>query len=224
MEIPAVARRGVAVALTVALAACAGQRFDTRQAAIRISDDGRIFWLGAFKRVDYQRFLDRGFKPDDVKDLHVRNSPGGERSVSLALRKLVAEHDVPVRIEGYCASACALIYVAAKRHVMLDDFGSQRTYLHFHGSYNPVTGDVIDQFDERELAVLKRTTQGRFPPQLYRQARLVEKVEGGLYVYKYTYDGEPDGPSVFFCTGLETSIPIRCKVLPMTAVSLGLDE
>jgi hypothetical protein len=207
------------------LAGCASRPdFASPEAAIRIWDDGHIFWSGAFKRVDYQKFLDRGLRPEDVKDLRIRNSPGGELSVVTRLRALVADYDVPVRVDGQCASGCALIYVAAKRHVMLDDPGEQRTYLHFHGSYNVQTGAVIEKFDERELVVLERTTHGRFPPALYKQARLVADPRGGLYVYKYTYDGEDNGPSVFLCTGLETSIPRRCKVLPMTAVSLGLDE
>ena len=217
--------RAAAAAALLALAACADKPvFETVPASIRLWDDGRVFWMGAFKRVDYQKYLDRGLPPDALKELSIRSSPGGELSVVTRLRAIVAEHDVPVKIQGQCASGCAMIYVATARHVMLDDLGDQRTYLHFHGTYNAQTGAVYDRFDERELGVLARTTHGRFPPALYRQARLVEHPRGGLYVYKYTYDGEENTPSVFLCTGLETSIPRRCQPLPYTAVSLGLDN
>ncbi|MBW3550290.1 MAG: hypothetical protein KY442_05520 [Proteobacteria bacterium] len=116
------------------------------------------------------RLLDWLNRYPDTRVLAVR-SPGGMRWQALQVAELVNARGITVRIEGRCASACALLWAAAHSREM--DVGAS---LGLHGSRLPmplplpaaVRGWIIGYNDRQTDRVLRGAG---FPERMIEQGR-----------------------------------------------------
>jgi hypothetical protein len=206
-----------AVALLYAL-----MSWDARTTHIALREDGVLEWRGTFRRDDVEKFR-RMHVDTDVKALFVRDSRGGDLAGLRAMQTFIREHDLPMRVEGGCVSACAMLFIASRHRALTGGSEWRPTYLHIHGAYRPGTNEFLNTFKDSELTALDENTRGRFPHELYVQARLVPNPKGGLYIFAAPY--RDSHASVFLCKGDEPSIPLACSAMPeLSVVSLGLIE
>lgn len=211
------ARRAVLVAFVI----LNGIFRDCWPAEIRLEEGKKLIWIGDFQQEGFKRFSKIIAENGDIRALEIRDSRGGDRKVALAMQAYVSSHDVKTSISGACISACALIFLYSKHREILSDL-SRNTYLQIHGSYKP-DGSFINYFDDRELRVLAERTGGRFPKDLYIEARITAHQQGGLFIFDKPWMLRAGPFFVVICEGLEQRIPADCRGLPgLSAASLGL--
>ena len=196
--------------------------WSARTTHIILREDGVLEWHGTFRRDDVEKFR-RMHVDADVKALFVRDSRGGDGAGLREMQKFIREHDLPMRVEGGCLSACAMLFIASRHRTWVGGTERRPTYLHIHGAYRPGTNEFLNTFTDSELTVLDENTRGRFPHDLYVQARRAPNPKGGLYIF--AIPDHDSHASVFVCRGDEMSIPSACAAQPgLSAVSLGLIE
>lgn len=140
---------------------------DLDNAAVRIEADGTLVVDGVIGPRFEPDISDALAQHPDLRRVVVR-SPGGLRAQAMRVGELVNRRGLTVRVEGRCASACALLFATARSREMTADsrIGLHRSSL---AADLPIPDSLrrqlIERNDRETDEVLRK---GGFPPRVIR--------------------------------------------------------
>jgi hypothetical protein len=148
---------------------------------------------------DIAHFADLVAANPQLRTIVLENSPGGSSHAADEITRLVESKSLDTVAEGFCISACAMLFLSGANRTIGDQRPLLRTSIGFHGSYVG-RAQLAPEARLRSLRdrVIERT-QGKIDPALLDAwVHLPDQNKTVRFVY-------PEGtgplhPSVFFCS------------------------
>lgn len=173
---------------------------------MRVEGD-TLYMSGRVDGLDYVRFT-KSLTPF-IRRVVFTNSPGGAYEETVpSITPLIRERGLTTIVQGYCNSACALMFLGGVDRRLADS----RSYVAFHGYYK-ANLDRPSSAKYGEIArLLSEYTNGKLDGKLI-DLMLSRPRNGFVYFFR---------DRTFLCNGDEPKRPSGCEKLPQTALDMGI--
>ena len=131
-----------------------------------------------------------------VKTVVLTDSPGGNMRAAYDIAELIAEGKINTALNGNCASACAMIFLAGTDRQMVAGKRLSRTRLGLYAPHQKNTKDIPEAAVPKFREWLLKVTQGKFPEEVLDRALSTEHAGEGMFFY---YPDESYRGDIRFC-------------------------
>lgn len=187
--------RIVAILLVAAVFACASR---AGAATMQATDDAIVI-TGKFTVGDDVQFAELLKAHPAVKVVILYDSPGGNGTMMQRITSEIRAKLLATGVAGYCASACAMIFLSGTQRYFTDLAPLDRTWIAFHGSYRSDGNLAREERLHMIAGMIATETGGKADPALVQRWTHLPKTS----VMRFTYpgaDGTPQTPTVFECS------------------------
>nr|WP_315471794.1 hypothetical protein [uncultured Rhodoferax sp.] len=152
----------------------------------------------------------------------LRNSPGGDAWTGYRVGELLRNAGVTTAVSGYCISSCSRMFLGGKQRLFTDDFPADRSYVGFHGHYDP-DGTLNRASTQKNglYAWILWHSDGKADPDLVKRWITIEKSRGAANFF-HPDVGAALGSSLFFCDGHVAQKPTSCEPIATNALDRGV--
>jgi Clp protease len=159
-----------------------------------------------------------------VRTIVLHNSPGGDLNNGMWLGQMVREQGWNTVLAGYCASACALIFVGGVERRFSTRYDFRNSAIGIHGPHDRETGQMRHDLSPLLRNHILSMTANRFDGALLHEALNGAYARDILNIRKPRRLGTPSTPvSVFACAFGAAGDQKDCKPVPgHDVMSLGV--
>lgn len=177
-------------------------------ADVQINRDQLII-NGKLTNDDADKVVD-AFNQHPISVVTFQNSPGGEWRAGMRIGTFLAARKITTRIEGICASSCALAFLGGARRDVTDSM--QRPILFFHAPFVRNQQKPLETLLLPFLSWIESRTQSPLDPEFTDALSQSASIRAGVFFY-FVYKSETDKNEWIakVCHGNESQIPQDCK-------------
>jgi hypothetical protein len=163
-----------------------------------------------------------------LNTLQFEDSPGAASSATIILDKmeaLINRHQLRTEAVGYCASACAAVFLLGASRSLLHSGDGKPTYLMLHAVRNQRTGEVNYGKTEATNKKISQKSGGKFPLKLLN--RIFDDTRGNgdgeIFIFREAQRTPRGKHHVFVCDGRPHVLISECEAIAdVTPQSLGI--
>ena len=164
---------------------------------------------------DYTKLQNLLREHKSITTIILRNSPGGMADEGGQISTLLRSLNVITVLDGYCASACADMFLSGTERRFLADSNPFNTFLGFHGTYVGRAQSSWGSVDwgrayETQQWIGART-EGKVDKKLVERWTTLRDPNGLIYFFDSERAKMKDGASILLCQGTEKSLPADCE-------------
>lgn len=151
----------------------------------------------------------------------LRDSLGGKLDPGQFVSNMIRTRGLRTAVSGYCASACALMYLGGVERAITNEKPAGLTYIGLHGASDSQTHTVLPWKAAELQDWINAYTGNKFDKELLR--KITKNARGLTYIYDSERLRRADKVSVFVCQGDEKKKPVDCeKIAGMTGYDQGV--
>lgn len=188
--------------------------FATTFLCAEVANSVRYVWVGDISQTSLDRLKQRLHDTESkIQELEFRDSRGASTAggrISTELVAVIEENNINTFVQGQCASACAIAFMAGKKRTLLPSKDGVITYLHIHPLRNGRTGEINYGGTDKDLKMLVEKSEGKLNIEFFEKIYETKNAQGGIFVFSEPFLTTHGKHYVVFCLGDEFLLPRTC--------------